>query len=388
MLPRGQSTSEIGSTLTPRKHSDPFLQNARCRKAESIRRASARSATNSSARSRTRLNLGRFLHAEPIVGGLFGQNVFVTTTAGEFVLRGAPHWVNGAPQRSLAVHERSVFRATAARTHRCRGAVADAARRTIGHFRLAVSGDAADARVVFQRADHRRCIELRRTQRRRSRARGRPRRAAAVDVAVRGRLRSRRHVVSVSARQHPARHRRNTMVRGERPQKRRLHRRGRSMDRFRGRTRARVECVAAERLRARRLQAQQSDGHAQGREVGRQRRVRPARVAFRRRRVRPRAPGMQLSGYRRGAGAARSSKPICAAPAKTRASANGCRSTSRRSASNCGSTSRGPTRWPTGRRGARFAASRSGTSTASSTCCSAGAATPSSTGIHAAVPGS
>jgi hygromycin-B 7''-O-kinase len=40
-----------------------------------------------------RLNLGRFLKAEPTAGGLFGQNVFVTTTEGEFVLRGAPHWV-------------------------------------------------------------------------------------------------------------------------------------------------------------------------------------------------------------------------------------------------------------------------------------------------------
>jgi aminoglycoside phosphotransferase (APT) family kinase protein len=44
-----------------------------------------------------RLNLGRFLRAEPVVGGLFGQNVFMTTTEGDFVLRGAPHWVNGAP---------------------------------------------------------------------------------------------------------------------------------------------------------------------------------------------------------------------------------------------------------------------------------------------------
>ncbi len=42
-----------------------------------------------------RLNLGRFLAAEPTVGGLFGQNVFMTTSEGEFVLRGAPHWVNG-----------------------------------------------------------------------------------------------------------------------------------------------------------------------------------------------------------------------------------------------------------------------------------------------------
>ncbi len=44
-----------------------------------------------------RLNLGRFVGAEPTVGGLFGQNVFMTTTEGAFVLRGAPHWYNGAP---------------------------------------------------------------------------------------------------------------------------------------------------------------------------------------------------------------------------------------------------------------------------------------------------
>ena len=36
--------------------------------------------------------LGRFLHAEPIPFGLFGQNLFVTSTAGEFVLRGCPHY--------------------------------------------------------------------------------------------------------------------------------------------------------------------------------------------------------------------------------------------------------------------------------------------------------
>ena len=45
----------------------------------------------------SRLSLGRFVGAQPTVGGLFGQNVFMTTTEGEFVLRGAPHWVNGAP---------------------------------------------------------------------------------------------------------------------------------------------------------------------------------------------------------------------------------------------------------------------------------------------------
>jgi hypothetical protein len=43
-----------------------------------------------------RLALGQFVKAEPTTSGLFGQNVFVTTTSGEFVLRGAPHWVKGA----------------------------------------------------------------------------------------------------------------------------------------------------------------------------------------------------------------------------------------------------------------------------------------------------
>lgn len=38
-------------------------------------------------------NLGRFLSASPIKQGLFGQNVFFATREGEFVLRGAPHWV-------------------------------------------------------------------------------------------------------------------------------------------------------------------------------------------------------------------------------------------------------------------------------------------------------
>ena len=37
-------------------------------------------------------NLGEFLHAEPIPFGLFGQNLFVTSTVGEFVLRGVPHY--------------------------------------------------------------------------------------------------------------------------------------------------------------------------------------------------------------------------------------------------------------------------------------------------------
>jgi hygromycin-B 7''-O-kinase len=37
-------------------------------------------------------DLGEFLSAEPILFGLFGQNLFVTSTVGEFVLRGVPHF--------------------------------------------------------------------------------------------------------------------------------------------------------------------------------------------------------------------------------------------------------------------------------------------------------
>ena len=37
-------------------------------------------------------DLGELLHAEPIPFGLFGQNLFVTSTVGEFVLRGVPHY--------------------------------------------------------------------------------------------------------------------------------------------------------------------------------------------------------------------------------------------------------------------------------------------------------
>ena len=40
----------------------------------------------------TRLHLGEFVEAEPVPFGLFGQNVFLTSTQGRFVLRGAPHY--------------------------------------------------------------------------------------------------------------------------------------------------------------------------------------------------------------------------------------------------------------------------------------------------------
>jgi aminoglycoside phosphotransferase (APT) family kinase protein len=43
-------------------------------------------------RALNHFDLGTFLHAEPIRFGLFGQNLFVTSTSGEFVLRGVPHY--------------------------------------------------------------------------------------------------------------------------------------------------------------------------------------------------------------------------------------------------------------------------------------------------------
>lgn len=39
-----------------------------------------------------RFGLGRLLSAKPADGGLFGQNVMLRSTEGEFVFRGAPHW--------------------------------------------------------------------------------------------------------------------------------------------------------------------------------------------------------------------------------------------------------------------------------------------------------
>lgn len=42
-----------------------------------------------------RAGLGPFVAAEPAPGGLFGQNVFLTSTTGEHVFRGAPHWWKG-----------------------------------------------------------------------------------------------------------------------------------------------------------------------------------------------------------------------------------------------------------------------------------------------------
>ena len=39
-----------------------------------------------------RFGLGELVAAEPLTNGLFGQNLMLKTTAGDFVFRGAPHW--------------------------------------------------------------------------------------------------------------------------------------------------------------------------------------------------------------------------------------------------------------------------------------------------------
>lgn len=56
-----------------------------------------------------RWKLGRFLRAEPITSGLFGQNVFIITTQGEFVLRGAPHWIKGSGETEWRRDDRWQF---------------------------------------------------------------------------------------------------------------------------------------------------------------------------------------------------------------------------------------------------------------------------------------
>ncbi len=57
-----------------------------------------------------RLGVGDFVRAEPVSTGLFGQNVFLTTTKGAFVLRGAPHWVKGPNDAAYRPEDRWQFR--------------------------------------------------------------------------------------------------------------------------------------------------------------------------------------------------------------------------------------------------------------------------------------
>src|SRR5215472_1428904 len=54
-----------------------------------------------------RAGVGGFLRAAPTTSGLFGQNVFITTTDGDFVLRGAPHWIGATSQTSAPPYVRN-----------------------------------------------------------------------------------------------------------------------------------------------------------------------------------------------------------------------------------------------------------------------------------------
>jgi hygromycin-B 7''-O-kinase len=49
-----------------------------------------------------RFDLGALVDAAPLQGGLFGQNVFVTSTRGEWVLRGCPHFDWQLPKERFA----------------------------------------------------------------------------------------------------------------------------------------------------------------------------------------------------------------------------------------------------------------------------------------------
>src|SRR3712207_1733014 len=58
----------------------------------------------------TRFGLGTFVDATPVSQGLFGQNVFVRSSQGEYVLRGAPHYPWQFPKERFGatlLHERT-----------------------------------------------------------------------------------------------------------------------------------------------------------------------------------------------------------------------------------------------------------------------------------------
>jgi aminoglycoside phosphotransferase (APT) family kinase protein len=57
----------------------------------------------------SRLGLGAFLSASSIAAGMHGQNAFITTDMGEFVLRGAPHWVKGPNENVYRRDDRVQF---------------------------------------------------------------------------------------------------------------------------------------------------------------------------------------------------------------------------------------------------------------------------------------
>src|SRR5437763_13792783 len=60
-----------------------------------------------------RFELGKLIDAWPAQGGIFGQNVFLSSTKGDYVLRGKPHYDWQLPAERLfakLIHERSNVR--------------------------------------------------------------------------------------------------------------------------------------------------------------------------------------------------------------------------------------------------------------------------------------
>lgn len=58
----------------------------------------------------SRFDLGEFVEATPVTQGLFGQNVFIASTTGQYVLRGTPHYPWQFPKERFGatlLHERT-----------------------------------------------------------------------------------------------------------------------------------------------------------------------------------------------------------------------------------------------------------------------------------------
>ena len=142
-----------------------------------------------------RLQIGRFLKAAPTTSGLFGQNVFVTTTEGEFVLRGAPHWVKELHEEEYHPEDRWQFtkeKYFAEQLHTHTDApvpwpmLHDQTNDILGWPYLR---NAADAGHVLRRPQHPQSTGAGRSAQRSDRAGRDARRRAAAHLAVRGRLR-------------------------------------------------------------------------------------------------------------------------------------------------------------------------------------------------------
>ena len=281
-----------------------------------------------------RLRIGRFVLAAPTTSGLFGQNVFVTTTEGEFVLRGAPHWVRALHETQWRQEDRWQFskeKYFAEQLHAHTNApvpwpmLHDETSDILGWPYLVMPRMPG---VCFDERSIRKALRAGRPTRGCDCACGRrwptrndsPRRSPAISGSTSIALEpypvgATQHVVDETRRiRRPCRAERHHD--GRRP---RVARRGSDARALGSR--------APEHVRALRLQAEQPDDLAKRRRLARERPVRPARSAVRRRCTRHRAaepaaiwtPIPNSQRY--------SSTPICRALRPIRASWRCCRST-------------------------------------------------------------